>query len=277
MTKPVDFHDLERHYKVARSRLILFDYDGTLVPFVNSPTIVHPGDTLKSLINRLAVDPKNQLMLISGRGKEDLDLMWEDTPVVMAAEHGGFCKNPGDSWREMFAISCEWTHEIIRAFKALTFYYEGSFVEQKHFSVAWHYRAISHRISESDKRQILAAIRSLPDHEHFAIYDGEYTIELRTPGIDKGSFIARWVDDRRYDFILAIGDGQTDEDLFKVLSQNAFTIKVGRSHRSAAQYHLETQTDVIPFIQKLVRVITGVQQGAEPTSHHLTNQKSCGS
>ena len=88
--------------------------------------------------------------------------------------------------------------------------------------------------------------------EHFLIMDNEFTIELRTPGIDKGTFIARWVGNKYYDFILAIGDSQTDEDVFQILGKDAYSIRVGMSPFSSANFYLELQRDVLPFLQTLV-------------------------
>jgi hypothetical protein len=51
---------------------------------------------------------------------------------------------------------------------------------------------------------------------------------------------------------MAIGDGQTDEDLFKILDKTAYSIRVGISNSSQAVYHLPSQTDVIPFLQSIL-------------------------
>lgn len=129
MTRMLDLQDLTLHYNTAKSRLILFDYDGTLVPFKSNPGIIKPGEDLSLVINALAADQRNHVVVISGRGKEDLDVIWGGTPIVLVAEHGGFYKNPGNVWQEMFAISGDWIQKILSAFKALTFQYEGSILE----------------------------------------------------------------------------------------------------------------------------------------------------
>jgi trehalose 6-phosphate synthase/phosphatase len=53
------------------------------------------------------------------------------------------------------------------------------------------------------------------------------------------------------DFMLAIGDDITDEDLFRYLPQSTISIKVG-SNKSAAKYYLDEQEDVLQFLNQLI-------------------------
>ena len=53
-----------------------------------------------------------------------------------------------------------------------------------------------------------------------------------------------------YDFIIAMGDDTTDNDMFEALPQKAFTIKVGNVSETA-RYNIPEQKDVLPFLQTL--------------------------
>lgn len=254
MTRPIDIESLVLKYNASNSRLLLIDYDGTLVPLEENPQAVRLDDDGRDILKRASNDGKNQVVLISGRDREFLDRSIGDLPIVLVAEHGAFYREPGANWNEMFIASNEWINTALPAFKALAFHYEGSLLEIKDYSLAWHYRKISTKVTKSDKKQILAAIRSLPVHNYFQIYDSEFTIELRTPKINKGSFVAQWMGTRKFDFVLAIGDGKTDEDLFKMLGDQSYTIKIGPSSASHAAFHLNSQMDVIPFVHSLLLV-----------------------
>jgi trehalose 6-phosphate synthase/phosphatase len=81
--------------------------------------------------------------------------------------------------------------------------------------------------------------------------DGNKVIEVRLSGVDKGAAARKLVDEINPDFILAIGDDKTDEDMFRTLADRAITIKVGPGH-SAAQYSIATQRDVIRLLNELV-------------------------
>jgi trehalose 6-phosphate synthase/phosphatase len=254
MTEEIDLQNLFLDYESAKSRLILLDYDGTLIPFDIHPDLTVPDATVKSVIRSLATDAKNQVMIISGRDREHFDVAWRDVPIAFAAEHGGYYKNVGGEWQTFFSIETGWIPKALHALRALSLQYKGSHVEQKTYSIAWHYRAIATEIVDSDLQRILTSLRSLPEQEQFHIYHGEYTIELRAPEIDKGSFAARWMGNKKFDFIMAMGDSQTDEDLFRILSDDAWTIKVGQSDYSFANVYLKSQESVTPLLRRLVNI-----------------------
>jgi trehalose 6-phosphate synthase/phosphatase len=54
-----------------------------------------------------------------------------------------------------------------------------------------------------------------------------------------------------YDFILAVGDDRTDEDLFHALPAEAVTIKVGVT-ASLAKYTLKDQQGVVRLMDRLL-------------------------
>lgn len=253
MIKELDVTKLMADYNDASARIILLDYDGTLVPFDLHPKLTRPSTNAKTILQKLSADNKNQVVLISGRDKENLEAYWGDLNIVLVAEHGGFLRNPKGLWvkQHPYTDTNNWILKAASALHALAFQYEGSFVELKSFSVAWHYRAIADKVTEAEKNQIHAALRALPFQNDFLIYDSEYTLELRTRGIDKGTSIARWMGNQYYDFVMALGDSQTDEDLFKIFGNSAYTIKVGKSNNTAANYYLPSQREVLPFLQKL--------------------------
>jgi trehalose 6-phosphate synthase/phosphatase len=56
---------------------------------------------------------------------------------------------------------------------------------------------------------------------------------------------------RKWDFILAIGDDYTDEDLFDGLSEKAYTIKVGLDTTNA-KYYVASQVNIRKLLNKMV-------------------------
>lgn len=253
MTIPVDFNLVAAEYNAAVRRLILLDYDGTLVPFANDPRLAKPDARLRAIVTKLASNKCNDVVVISGRTQQDLDDFFGDVGITLVAEHGGFYKPPFGGWSQSFNISADWISPVAKAIKALTFQHEGTHLEEKHYSVVWHYRPVVDRLTRRELNEILDALRRLPDHGKFIIDNSQYTIELRTPLIEKGVFLDWWCRDG-YDFKIAFGDGRTDEDLFRTLRGRAFTIRIGESDTSAAAFHLTDQADVLPFLTKLLLV-----------------------
>ena len=90
------------------------------------------------------------------------------------------------------------------------------------------------------------------NERHLQITMGNKIIEVRNRGIDKGTAINKILADKEYDFIFAIGDNKTDEDMFKSLvgKENCFTIKVG-PRASYAQYNLLKPQMVVSMLEGL--------------------------
>lgn len=77
-------------------------------------------------------------------------------------------------------------------------------------------------------------------------------IEVRISGVDKGSVAKQFLEGDKYDFIMAVGDDKTDEDMFKALADKAVTVKIGTGH-TAAQYNLANQQEVIHLLNELIK------------------------
>jgi trehalose 6-phosphate synthase/phosphatase len=58
---------IRQQYQGARRRLLLFDYDGTLVDFAPTPAEAKPTSAMLRLLGSLTADPRNTVVIISGR------------------------------------------------------------------------------------------------------------------------------------------------------------------------------------------------------------------
>lgn len=246
-----EFQNFTERYNTASSRLILLDYEGILGPRDHHEQTNAPGEHAKSLVRAMAQDERNQVIILSGHECDTLGRLWDDIPVILVAECGALYKIPGHDWQNTFDISADWVHKVLPSFKALTFQYKGSVVERRIYSIAWNYGGAD--MEETEKKQIVAAIRALPFRDRFMVHDDRQAIELRTPGIDKASFVCQWIGNRDYDFIMVIGDGGANEGLLDVLGENIFTVSVGGT-RPAAGLHLISQHDVLSMLSDLLEV-----------------------
>ena len=51
------------------------------------------------------------------------------------------------------------------------------------------------------------------------------------------------------------GDDETDEDVFRLNNKNIFTVRVGRSKGSRAQYHLRGQREIVRLLHEINRIL----------------------
>jgi trehalose 6-phosphate synthase/phosphatase len=84
-----------------------------------------------------------------------------------------------------------------------------------------------------------------------AVVEGNKVVEIKNAAVNKGRAAGNWLSKGNWDFILALGDDRTDEDLFEVLPQDAYSIKVGLGP-SKSRYNLTSQKDALPLLTKLV-------------------------
>jgi trehalose 6-phosphate synthase/phosphatase len=238
-------------YRNAQSRIFFIDYDGTLARLQNSPTLAFPTKEIKKLLVKLGSDDRNKIVILSGREKQTLESWLGNMPVTLAAEHGGFYKEQLGEWRNFFELPVDWMPRVFSSLHTLTFNFSGSFIEQKSYSMVWHYRNIANTIMESDVKQISKEILSARVNNEFVIYQEDCALEIRTAGIDKGKFATKYLQEKKYDFILAIGDGKTDEDLFAAVGKSGYTIKVGAAAESLAQFFIDKQDNVLTLLDHL--------------------------
>ena len=162
--------DLVTKYAGAKKRLLTIEYDGVLVPQQLQPGLTIPDRDIKAVIEQLAADSRNTVMLLSGRDQEHLDLHWSRRNLILVSEHGASHRNRNAGWTKFFEPANSWLDPVELSLKHFVFQYPGSFFERRRYSLSWHYGSISDRISTSEIREVIAAIRAQANSDQFKIY-----------------------------------------------------------------------------------------------------------
>jgi trehalose 6-phosphate synthase/phosphatase len=243
---------LIRTYVESDNNIILLDYDGTLVPFAEKPQKAKPDDELLDILGALSQKAKNEVVIVSGRDRETLDKWFDNRSLSLIAEHGVWIKDRGKPWETIEPLRAEWKEKM----RPILEWYEdrtpGSFIEEKDFSLVWHYRKADPELASMRARELKDELLQLTSNLNLGILEGSKVIEIKSVGIDKGRAALHWLSRRNWDFILAIGDDWTDEDLFEVLPDSAYSIKVGLSP-SKAKFNLDSVKEVRVLIRDLSR------------------------
>jgi len=249
---------IRRHYLNARNRCILLDYDGTLVPFSRLPSEASPDNAVRDMLSRLTSDERNHVIVISGRDLSSLDRWLGAMPLTLVAEHGASFKMRNGTWQQLVSVSDLWKDEIRRIMQLFVIRCAGSFIEEKTNTIAWHYRNTQTGLGFSRSRELLNTLSQLIQNTTLQVIDGNKVVEVRIAGFDKGATALKIVNEQDPDFVLCIGDDTTDEDMFKALEGEAYTIKVNNG-ASAAQYTILSQQQVLPLLNKLITPLTEPQ------------------
>jgi trehalose 6-phosphate synthase/phosphatase len=242
---------MQVEFSQAEKRCILLDYDGTLAPYQKIPNLAIPGEDLLQLLANLSNDEANEIIIISGRDSETLEKWMGHLPLSLIAEHGASIKYKGQNWQQQVSISPEWKDQIRPLLELFVTRCVGSFVEEKTNTLAWHYRNTHPDLGFIRSRELRNSLLQLITNTPLQVIDGNKVLEVRLTGIDKGVTAQKIVGHYSPQFTLCIGDDTTDEDMFKVLRDKAYTIRIGRGN-TAAKYTILSQVEVAPFLKKVL-------------------------
>ncbi len=242
---------LIEEYRKGKRRLLLLDYDGTLVGFAGRPEQAEPDEEILTLLKDLTADKRNEVMIISGRDKTTLADWLGHLPVSLAAEHGAWIKNKQSNWQVIEPLRNEWKDTIRPILELYADRTAGSSVEEKDFSLVWHYRKSDPELAYVRTQELRDAILNLTENLGINMYEGSKILEIKNVGVNKATVAELWLAKQNWDFILAAGDDYTDEDMFAVMPQNAYSIKIGASI-SKAKYNLDGVQELRTLLGQLL-------------------------
>jgi len=253
-TRKLDSSTLEsikKTYTETSKRIIFLDYDGTLVNFSGDINSVSPDPDLYDLLATLSADPKNFVVIISGRGHQTLEEWFGHMEMNLIAEHGAWQKKKG-VWESHRGMSDHWKKDIYPVLERFVDRTPGAFVEEKDYSLVWHYRKVEKGLGELRTAELMDNLKYMINDRGLQVLSGNKVVEIKNIEINKGKAAMEQFHKNEYDFIMALGDDHTDEDIFKALPESSVTIKVG-SNISAARFFLTDPSKVRNLLRMLVK------------------------
>ncbi len=197
-----------------RYALVATDFDGTLAPIVDRPgdARAHPGavPALTALAGAVGT-----LAVITGR------------PAADAVDLGGFAAVPGlivighygwQRWQDGQLTAAAATPAVQAARRALPGVLrqagapDGTWIEDKTHAVAVHTRGTAD--PEAALRRLRGPLGELADGLGLAAEPGRFGIELRPPGVDKGTALTGLAAERAARSVLFCGDDLGDLPAF---------------------------------------------------------------
>jgi trehalose 6-phosphate synthase/phosphatase len=243
--------EIKTAYNKADERYLFLDYDGTLVGFRGDIDKASPDEELLNLIADLSEVHGNKVIIISGRRHQTLEDWFGHLKLDMIAEHGAWQKQSGNEWKSLPLLTDKWKQDIRAVLETYTDRTPGSFIEEKSYSLVWHYRKVEEGLGELRAQEIINHLRIMVADNGLQLMPGNKVLEFKNIEVNKGKAALNWMHDNNPDFILALGDDHTDEDIFKAIPEEAYTIKVG-GNISAARYYLRNPTEVRSLLKYLI-------------------------
>uniref|UniRef100_A0ACD5Y731 Uncharacterized protein n=1 Tax=Avena sativa TaxID=4498 RepID=A0ACD5Y731_AVESA len=253
-------------YRQTGNRLILLDYDGTVMP--QKPINEPPSQEVIHTLNELCSDPKNTVFLVSGRGRDELAQWFAPCRKLgISAEHGYFTRWSEDSpWKSCkLVIDSNWKMIAEHAMEHYTGTTLGSWIESKETSLVWHYEEADRDLGPYQAKELQCHLQRSLANEPAYVNSRHEIVEVNPQGLDKGVAVDHLVsamgDRGKFpDFILCVGNDRSDEDMFEAITTGMkkhpalpedaaiFPCTIGYKP-SLAKYYLDKQADVLKMLR----------------------------
>lgn len=269
MTRDFNLENLYQHvlpaYEHARKKLLLLDYDGTLVGFSANPQDAVSDQDLHDILNLLLKDPTNHIYIVTGRDRGIIEEWFPDHRINIVAEHGVWLRKSG-TWERVIQPERGWESHIKPILELYVDRTPGSLLEEKENSFAWHYRNTDKTMGELRARELSSTLGYLTANLNLQVLQGNKVIEVKSSLINKGITVRKIIDGYPADFIMAMGDDTTDEDMFRALPDHTSTIKVGYQ-QTEARFKIHSWREV----RALLKTMSAVNP-ASPQAKALSKQ-----
>lgn len=241
--------------RISPHVLLFIDYDGTLVPICEEPSLAKLPLEEKRLLKVLSGIPWLSVGIISGRSLEEVKKLVGVKGLFYAGNHGFEILFRGSIWLhpelERFKPALK---RVAVELKRATEGINEILVEDKKVTVSIHYRKVTKKSPVSILKIISMVLEPYP--EIFTITRGKKVYEVR-PLIswDKGKAVvrlSRLLGFKSKSLTVYIGDDQTDEDAFRVLNEDDISIRVGYKRDSSARYFCKGSDEILHFLRQLI-------------------------
>ncbi len=230
--------EIAAKFKNAKNKVLFLDYDGTMAPFEKLPENAKPTPRVFDILDALHQDTNTKVIIITGRDRDTIEQWFGHKNYTLITEHGAWLKESDGDWELMERVDNKWFEAIAPILESFTDRTPGSLVEEKRYSLAWHFRNVDPDLGKKRASSLKTTIQQLIANHNLEILEGDKVIEIKVSGVSKGKSASKMLVEKEYDFIFAIGDDWTDEHMFKELPNTAHTVKVGFK-KTVAQYYVE--------------------------------------
>jgi trehalose 6-phosphate synthase len=242
--------DLVQHPRLV----LLLDLDGTLIPFAETAeqALLDPGAT--DLLGRLA-RAGVQVVIATGRPLRSAEAVRRAAPHAWWVAEHGLWRSAGGEWVGPDHDAPE-LDSLAKALHGVLAFH-GARIELKSHGICIHWRSVAPEQREGAITTAeLACDEWLEANPEFERIDGVELIEVRHRSATKASAVS-WVRERIPDaHVLAIGDDDTDEDMFATLRDDELAVAVRnfRTRRTRARAWLSTPSAVREFLAWIIDV-----------------------
>jgi len=300
LPRRLDVEPLVRAYRRASRRVICFGLDGTLIP--QDTVITHlkenhdfvgrgqaPSPAVLHCLRTLAMDPANDVTVLSGRGASDMHAILGSIDRLGLAAELGYLRRPAAAsaagsaaWDRHASATdnAQWRQEAKSVMHWYTTRTNGSYSRWQESAAVWCYHDADPDFGRFQGVQLhKQLVQQLAAYPVSVVHSpSKCTVEVRIRAVNKGvttDAILCQANNRQADFVLCCGDDHSDEFMFAaaiararaplapagpggvkaaapVPSRRTFNITVGRK-QSRATLYVEDTRQVLFLLQALTQ------------------------
>lgn len=224
---------------------LFLDVDGTLLEFATTPDAVHVPAGLISLLLRLQHHLHGALGLISGRRLASLDNLFKPLVLPAAGLHGFECRDARGVLLPS-PVDDDFVMPLHRHSRSIAEHFPGVLVEDKQFSIAFHYGA-----APEQKFALYRALTPIADELNFELLAGHNLFELKPMKVNKGKALLAFMEEPPFAgrSPIFLGDDVTDKPALRAARDSGgMAIQVADRITSSAQFGLPDSHAVLQWL-----------------------------
>ncbi len=231
----------------ADHRLLLLDFDGTLVGLRRHPDDVRFSERGRKILRRLIGHKNLTMAVVSGRELEKIQALVGVEGIryvgLHGAERAGETTVPSIAARLMVEAALKAAQTGLASLRGIE-------IEDKHLSFAVHYRGARQPATEAASRVVADIVATSNDKLRILCGKKVWEVlprEFPGKGVAVLELFAQLPEKK---IAIYFGDDQTDEEAFSVLP-GQITVNVGGAGNTHASFYVQSPSEVLQFLSRL--------------------------
>jgi trehalose 6-phosphate phosphatase len=228
--------------------LFAFDFDGTLAKIVRDRHTAQLGRPIRLWLGELA--KRAPTAIISGRSMEDLRTRVGNTVPYLIGNHGLEGLHVTQQVVRQARDTCRGWKQLIEERFGTELTRCGVFVEDKSYSLSFHYRNAGQK---DDARALVFHVLAELSPPPRRVLGKAVVNVVPAAAPHKGAALLELMYQLNCTAALYIGDDDTDEDVFSLPGTRILTVRIGKNRNSAARFFLKRQSELTEVLRSLVK------------------------
>jgi len=236
-------------YRSSKKRLIIFEYDGVLVPFAALPSLSRPPRKLMANLRTVVTHPGTSVFVFSGRDRKTLDSWFPlNTNLGLSAEQGYLVRKAGGQWEQMLpSVDLHWREMVRPILDHYTVRTPGTFVEETEVQLVWHHRNAEEPFGSLQVRELHHLLDEMP----VSLEVRDKRLAVKPINVNQSLAFRRvFADLKGVDFLLVVGEFNIGMDAMD-LPENSFIYGIGKSSKEGGRWNMTDTDEVNDMVSEL--------------------------